>query len=231
MAKSTRISNPTKTIAWPSCRRRCRDLVAVLGTVNRISSNDDSVADNLLDYWRERLKIIPERHFYRLIANRGLDVEATWTGCRKSAEPAAGAVRNYRGLSRNIETIPVACRAGVGDEDPAGVGWRQLRRALRVAAIGDGPVGARVGEDLGHRVHLHCRSHVGVGRPAVHIARRRASDAVRVDEVGGASRHPGALIGGLLQRDVEVKPAPEVDDPEREKQQDRCDDRELGHAL
>src|SRR5450759_1290628 len=64
-------------------------------------------------------------------------------------------------------------------------------------------------------------------------AQRRvnASHAVRVDVVGRMDRDPSSLVRGLLQSDVEVEAAAEVDDAEGEQQDDRGDDRELRHAL
>jgi hypothetical protein len=55
--------------------------------------------------------------------------------------------------------------------------------------------------------------------------------AIRVDEVGRAHGHARAFVRCLLERDVEVQRAAEVDDPERQQQDDRRDDRELGQAL
>src|SRR2546423_511371 len=46
-----------------------------------------------------------------------------------------------------------------------------------------------------------------------------------------ADRDTGALVGRLLQRDVQVQRAAEVDDAESQQQDDRRDDRELGQAL
>src|SRR6266480_4433895 len=116
MANSTRISKPIKTIAWPSCSFRWGDLVRVLSTVDRIRGDDDSVADNLLDQGSERLKVKPEGHLDRLIADRWGDGVAAWTWRGKRAEAATRPVRRA-----------VAGRAGIGDEDPPGVGGRHLR--------------------------------------------------------------------------------------------------------
>ena len=71
---------------------------------------------------------------------------------------------------------------------------------------------------------LHGGRDVGVRRPRVRAA-------VDVDEVRRAHRDAGALVGRLLERDVEVQAAAEVDDPERQQQQDRRDERKLGEAL
>src|SRR5437899_10275127 len=146
MAKRTSISSAINTIAWPSCSFRRRALVRVLGAINRISSDDDLVSDNLLDQWSERLEVKPERHLDGLVSDRGSDRVAAGTRRGKRAKPATRTVGHA-----------VACCAWVGDEDPTGVGRRQLRGAGRVAAVGDGAVGARVGENLGDRMRLNRR--------------------------------------------------------------------------
>src|SRR5260370_35730901 len=70
MAKSTSSSRAIRTMAWPSCRRRDGDLIAVLSPINRISSDDDLVADNLLYQWSKRLKVEPQRYLERLVPIR-----------------------------------------------------------------------------------------------------------------------------------------------------------------
>ncbi len=65
----------------------------------------------------------------------------------------------------------------------------------------------------------------------MHIGGRDATDAVLVDEVRSPDGNARAFVGRLLQRDVEVEAAPEVDDPERQQQDYRRDDRELDQAL
>src|SRR5712691_7926555 len=65
----------------------------------------------------------------------------------------------------------------------------------------------------------------------MHVCGSRATDAVRVDEIGGAHRHPRAFVGRLLQRDVEVQAAAEVDDPESQEQDHGRDQRKLGQSL
>src|SRR5439155_27178112 len=110
----------------------------------------------------------------------------------------------------------------VRHEDPTGVGRRQLRGANGVAAIGDWAVGTRVGQDLGDGMRLDGGGDVGVGRPGV-------ESAVGVDEIRGAYCHAGAFVGRLLQGDVEVQAATEVDDAEGQQQDHRGDQGELGH--
>src|SRR5665213_354520 len=238
IANRTRMRSAMSTMAWPSWRRRwalfvrslppakeCtaltpprrfeRDarLVRVLGTVDRICSDDDSVANNLLDQRGEWVEVEPERHLDRLVADRRSDRVAT---------------RPWRGQHAQAATRPVghavAGSARVGDEDPARIGGRQLQRADRVAAVRDGAVGARVGEHLGHCVNLDSRSDVGVGRPGV----RRAAG---IDEVRSSHRDAGAFVSRLLERDVEVQATAEVDDAERHQKDDRGNQRELDHAL
>src|SRR6266567_8125229 len=148
MAKRTSSNSAIRTIAWPFWARRRWDLVRVFGAINRISSDDDLVADNLLDQRSERLEVEPERHLERLVAICGHRVVA------------AGRRRVQRQLAAWSVRYAVAVHAGIGDEDPTRVGRRQLRRAGGVAAVGDGAVGAWVGQDLGHRVGLDRRLHV-----------------------------------------------------------------------
>src|SRR5260370_41762046 len=69
MASRTSIRRASRTIAWTSCRRRWGDLLAVLGAINRISSDDDLVADNLLNQRSKGLRVKPERHLDRRIAD------------------------------------------------------------------------------------------------------------------------------------------------------------------
>src|SRR5438477_3125818 len=107
MAKRTSISSAINTIAWPSCSFRRNDLVRVLGTIDRISSDDDLVSDYLLNQWRERLEVKPERHLDGLVADRGCDCVAAGTRRGQRAEAAARTVGHA-----------VAGSAGVGDEDP-----------------------------------------------------------------------------------------------------------------
>src|SRR2546426_688262 len=73
MANKTSSSRAIRTMAWPSCSRRCGDLIAVLGAINRISSDDDPVSDNLLNQWSDWLEVEPESHLDRLVAHCGLD--------------------------------------------------------------------------------------------------------------------------------------------------------------
>src|SRR5437773_12251886 len=69
MPNSTRISSAIRMIAWPSCKFRLRaGLVRVLGTVDRICSDDDVVANCLLYQWSDRLERVPERHLERLVS-------------------------------------------------------------------------------------------------------------------------------------------------------------------
>src|SRR5437879_9385378 len=113
MPNRTRMSSAIRTIAWPSCKLRLRGLIGVLGSVNRICSDDDVVADDLLDDWCDRLKRVPERHFDGLVAGGRRHVAAAGAevGRRVGAEAATRTVRSS-----------VAGRARVRDEDPARVG-------------------------------------------------------------------------------------------------------------
>src|ERR1044072_8410981 len=117
MPKRTRMSRAIRTIAWPCCRLalRGRRLVGVLSTVDRICSDDDVVANCLLNKWSNRLERVPDGHLDRFVADRRGDVVAAGAGVgrRVGAETATGAVRGA-----------VARRAGIGDEDQAGVGGR-----------------------------------------------------------------------------------------------------------
>src|SRR5205809_2169524 len=213
MPNRTRMSSAIRMIAWPSCKFRLRvGLVRVLGTVDRISSDDDVVANCLLYQWSDRLERVPERHLERLVS----------VGCHGLV--AARGRRIIGKLAARSIGRAVARRARVSDEDPAGVGRRLVGGTLRDAAVGDGTVGARVGQDNGDGVTLGRCLDIAVLWPVVR-------SAVRVDEVGGSHRDPGALVGGLLERDVQVKPAAEVDDAERQQQDDRRDDCELGQTL
>src|SRR2546427_13009554 len=84
MPNSTRISSAIRMIAWPSCKLRLRaGLVRVLGTVDRICSDDDVVANCLLYQWSDRLERVPERHLDRLVAGRGSDVVASSAHVRR----------------------------------------------------------------------------------------------------------------------------------------------------
>src|SRR5713226_6307855 len=150
MPNSTRIRRAIRTIAWPLCSRACDVLVRVFGTVNGICSDDDLVANNLLDDRSQRLEVEPEGHLDRLVADGRSYGVAPRPGRGQSAEAATRTVGDA-----------VARSAWVGDEDPARVRGRQRRRAGRNATVGDGAVGARVGEDLGHGVRLDCGCHVG----------------------------------------------------------------------
>src|SRR5260370_32254560 len=142
MAKSTSSSRAIRTMAWPSCRRRDGDLIAVLSPINRISSDDDLVADNLLYQWSKRLKVEPQRYLERLVPiRRHRVVAARWRWV--ITQLAARSVRNA-----------VAVRARVGDEDPTGVGRRQLRRADRAAGAANRALGAVDRKHPGHGIGL-----------------------------------------------------------------------------
>src|SRR5256885_16343935 len=112
MPNRTRMSRAIRTIAWPSCKLRLRGLVGVLGTVNRICSDDDVVANCLLYQRSNRLERVPEGDLDRLIAGRGGHQVAAGTQVRRriGAQAAARAVRR-----------DVARGARVRDEDPTGV--------------------------------------------------------------------------------------------------------------
>src|SRR2546428_11990738 len=91
MANKTSSSRAIRTMAWPSCSRRCGDLIAVLGAINRISSDDDPVSDNLLHQWSDWLEAEPESHLDRLVAHCGLDSQTDGAPCRRRAQASAGA--------------------------------------------------------------------------------------------------------------------------------------------
>src|ERR1044071_4633683 len=114
MPKRTRMSRAIRTIAWPCCRLalRGRRLVGVLSTVDRICSDDDVVANCLLNKWSNRLERVPDGHLDRFVADRRGDVVASGARVRRrvGAKAAAWPVRGT-----------VARLARVGDEDPAGV--------------------------------------------------------------------------------------------------------------
>src|SRR5207249_9869587 len=114
MPNNTRISSAIRTIACPCCKLRV-GLVGVFGTVNRICSDDDVVANDLLDDWSDRLERVPERDLDGLVAGRGRHVVAAGAqvGRRIGTPAAPWAVRR-----------PVAGRARIGDEYPARVGCR-----------------------------------------------------------------------------------------------------------
>src|SRR3989442_15150232 len=120
MANNTRSSRAMRTMAWPSCSFRCRDLGRVLSAINRISSDDDLVADNLLDYWSQRLEVEPQRHLDGLVSNGGRDHVAARTRrpqCAQAAPGALGCRRRGPALARG------------GDGEPHGVCWRHLKPA------------------------------------------------------------------------------------------------------
>src|SRR5437867_12083580 len=83
MPNRTRISSAIRTIACPSCNLRCGDLVRVFGTVNRIRSDDDVAADNLLDDRGDRLERVPERDLDGLVAGRRRHVVAARADVRR----------------------------------------------------------------------------------------------------------------------------------------------------
>src|SRR6266536_785580 len=91
---STRMSSAIRTIAWPSCKLRLRGLVAVLGTIDRICSDDDVGAHDLLNDWSYRLERVPDGHLDRLVADGRRDQVSARAGVRRrvAAEAAAGAV-------------------------------------------------------------------------------------------------------------------------------------------
>src|SRR5438094_8690026 len=94
MPNRTRISSAIRTIACPSCNLRCGDLVRVFSTVNRIRSDDDVAADNLLDDRGDRLERVLEGDLDRLVAGRRRHVVAARAevGRRVAAQsaPATG---------------------------------------------------------------------------------------------------------------------------------------------
>src|SRR5258708_31258331 len=49
--------------------------------------------------------------------------------------------------------------------------------------------------------------------------------------MGGPHRHASALVGRVLEGDVEVEAATEIDDPEGQQKDYGSDEREFGHAL
>src|SRR5438270_2202264 len=114
MPNSTRISSAIRTIACPCCKLRA-GLVRVFGTVNRICSDDDVVANDLLDDWSDRLERVPERDLDGLVSCRRRHVVAAGAkvGRRIGAPAAPWAVRR-----------PVPGSARIGDEYPARVGCR-----------------------------------------------------------------------------------------------------------
>src|SRR4029077_13937205 len=216
MPKSTRISRAIRTIAWPSCRER---FLVVLGTIDRICRDDEVVSDNLLDDRSHGLKRVPDGYFQWLVSVGGHCVQ-TSSRSRVVRKLAAWRIRNRWRTRRSL----VAARAWIGDEDPTGVDGGFLCGAERIAAVGYGAVRTRVGQDDRDGVAGDGRIDQGVVRPVVRYA-------VGVDVVRRAHSHPRALVGGLLERDVDVKGATEIDDPERQQQDDRRDDRKLGQAL
>src|SRR6266511_1906917 len=80
---STRMSSAIRTIAWPSCKLRLRGLVAVLGTIDRICSDDDVGAHDLLNDWSYRLERVPDGHLDRLVADGRRDQVAARAGVRR----------------------------------------------------------------------------------------------------------------------------------------------------
>src|SRR2546427_12777750 len=114
MPNRTRMSSAIRTIAWPSCKLRLRGLIGVLGSVDRICSDDDVVANDLLDDWCDRLERVPERDLDRLVARGRCHVVAAGAQVRRRVR-AEAAARPVVG--------PVARSAGVRDEDPASVGY------------------------------------------------------------------------------------------------------------
>src|SRR5437899_5494062 len=116
MPNSTRMSSAIRTIACPPCKLRLRGmLVAVLGTVDRICSDDDVVAHDLLNDWSYWLERVPDGHLDGLVADGRRDQVAARTDVRRRV----GAEAASRSVGR-----PVAGRARVGDEDPSRVGRR-----------------------------------------------------------------------------------------------------------
>src|SRR3989442_3653065 len=113
MPNRTRISSAIRTIAWPSCKLRLRGLVRVFGTVDRICSDDDVVADHLLNDWSYRLERVPQRHFDRLVAGGRWDQVAAGA----DVGPRVGTEAATRALRREV-----ARSARVGDEVPTSVG-------------------------------------------------------------------------------------------------------------
>src|SRR2546428_12933751 len=106
MPNRTRISSAIRTIAWPSCKLRLRGLVRVFGTVDRICSDDDVVADDLLNDWSYRLEREPERHFDRLVAGGRGDPAPAVADIRRRVGTQAAPGAAWRGGAR---------RARVGD--------------------------------------------------------------------------------------------------------------------
>src|SRR2546425_13259561 len=128
MPNMSRMSSAIVTIAWLSCKLRLRGLIGVLDSVDRICSDDDVVADDLLDDWCDRLERVPEGHLDRLIAGGGRDVVASGAEVGRRVR-AQAAPRTVRG--------PVARGAWVGDEDPARIRRRPGRGGLPGAAVGE----------------------------------------------------------------------------------------------
>src|SRR2546429_9723835 len=114
MPNNTRISSAIRTIACPCCKLRA-GLVRVFGTVNRICSDDDVVANDLLDDWSDRLERVPERHLDRLVA-----------GCRGHVVAARAGVgrRGGAGAATRAGRRSIACGGGGGGADPAPVPGR-----------------------------------------------------------------------------------------------------------
>src|SRR2546423_14580898 len=109
MPNSTRIRSAIRTIACPCCKLRA-GLVRVFGTVNRICSDDDVVANDLLDDRGDRLERVPERHLDRLVAGGRSHVVAAGAEVRRGVR-AEAAPRALWG--------PVAGGGRGGEEDPA----------------------------------------------------------------------------------------------------------------
>src|SRR5260370_14978839 len=115
MANRTRISRAIRTMAWPCCSLCSGELVRILGTVDRITGDDDPAANNLLDQRSQRLEVEPERHLDGLVADSGLDAEAarSWRGRRAASDPPAGTVRDggrERISPADVRTVALAGR-------------------------------------------------------------------------------------------------------------------------
>src|SRR5260370_32764353 len=93
MASRTSIRRASRTIAWTSCRRLWGDLVAVLGAINRISSDDDLVAANLLNQRSKGLKVNPERHLDRLVSHGRRDIGAPRPESLQQPQSSAQSIR------------------------------------------------------------------------------------------------------------------------------------------
>src|SRR5438046_10607581 len=90
MPNSTRMSSAIRMIACPCCRSRRAGLVRIFSTVNRICSDDDVVANDLLDDWSDRLERVPERDLDGLVSCRGRHVVAAGAKLgRRLGTPAA----------------------------------------------------------------------------------------------------------------------------------------------